>query len=60
MILLHISLLIFIYIKIVLLELSHIEKRKERMNRLLTVLASYIMHMALLAAENIIFIAEYI
>lgn len=30
------------------------------MNRLLTVPASYIMHMALLSVENIILIAEYI
>lgn len=53
-------LLIFIYIKNVFSELSHIAKRKESMNRLLRVLASYIMHMALLSVENIVFLAEYI
>lgn len=53
-------LLIFIYIKNVFLELSHVAKRKESMNRLLRVLASYIMHMALLSVENIVFLAEYI
>lgn len=56
----YISLNFHLHIKIVFLELSHIAKRKESMNRLLTVLASYIMHMALLSAENIIIIGEYI